>query len=109
MSVLYLTYIPIPEPPRSRSTSRNRIQRERGEKPVNGGMAGEKRGRSASPRRGETHPEALSPLKGSVGSAERHRDGASWETLRQLAAVVSLCRIRDAMGKGLEGMMGLLR
>jgi hypothetical protein len=109
MSVLYLTYIPIPEPPRSQSSSRNRVQRERSEKPVNGGLTDEKRGRSASPRRGLTHPETFSPLNGSAGSVERHRDGANWKTLRQLAAVVSLCRIRDAMGKGLEGMMGLLR
>jgi hypothetical protein len=104
MSVLYLTYIPVPEPPRSRSSSRNRVQRER----VNEGQE-EKRGRSVSPRRSENHPKSLSSLNGSAGSVERHRDGANWKTLRQLAAVVSLCRIRDAMGKGLEGMMGLLR
>lgn len=37
------------------------------------------------------------------------RDTPEWQTLRQCAEVVSLCRVRDAMGTGMEGMMGLLR
>jgi hypothetical protein len=36
-------------------------------------------------------------------------DRGDWRTLRHCAEVVSLCRVRDAMGTGMEGMMGFLR
>nr|XP_031862305.1 uncharacterized protein CI109_002270 [Kwoniella shandongensis]KAA5529377.1 hypothetical protein CI109_002270 [Kwoniella shandongensis] len=37
------------------------------------------------------------------------RDTPEWQELRKCAAIVSLHRVRDAMGSGMEGMMGLLR
>jgi hypothetical protein len=32
-----------------------------------------------------------------------------WQTLRQCAQALSLCRVRDAMGIGMQPMMGYLR
>lgn len=43
--------------------------------------------------------------EGGVG----HRASADWQTLRHCAEIVSLCRVRDAMGPGMEAMMGYLR
>jgi hypothetical protein len=37
------------------------------------------------------------------------RDTEDWRTLRQCAQVLSLCRVRDAMGTGMQPMMGYLR
>ncbi|WVQ93323.1 hypothetical protein IAU59_000391 [Kwoniella sp. CBS 9459] len=37
------------------------------------------------------------------------RDSEDWRELRRCAEMVSLNRVRDAMGSGIEGMMGLLR
>jgi len=36
------------------------------------------------------------------------RNTPEWGMLRMCSEVVSICRVRDAMGKGLEPMMGLL-
>ena len=36
-------------------------------------------------------------------------DTEDWKVLRRCAEAVSLNRVRDAMGTGMEGMMGLLR
>ncbi|RXK39023.1 hypothetical protein M231_03753 [Tremella mesenterica] len=43
----------------------------------------------------------------SVG--KKGRDSPEWDMLRKCAEVISVCRVRDAMGKGLEPMMGMLR
>lgn len=50
-------------------------------------------------------------LKGSEveKKAVEARDSPEWTKLRQCVLVVSLCRVRDGMGTGLEGVMGLLR
>ncbi len=48
----------------------------------------------------------------SLANGEREHEGretADWRILRQCVAVISLCRVRDGMGKSLEGVMGLLR
>lgn len=37
------------------------------------------------------------------------RSTEDWQNLRQCAEVISLCRVRDAMGPGMEAMMGYLR
>lgn len=39
----------------------------------------------------------------------QERDTQSWRELRKCAESVSLNRVRDAMGSGMEGMMALLR
>lgn len=44
-----------------------------------------------------------------VQSPDERRNTDQWAKLRQCAEVVSLCRVRDAMGKGMEPMMGLLK
>nr|XP_019047931.1 hypothetical protein I302_04551 [Kwoniella bestiolae CBS 10118]OCF26861.1 hypothetical protein I302_04551 [Kwoniella bestiolae CBS 10118] len=100
LSVLYLTFIPPrPTPPRSRSSSRNRIRKERSHQQT---------------------PEALTtPVENDTKSHEEKspppayeaisRDTSDWRELRKCAEMVSLNRVRDAMGSGMEGMMGLLR
>jgi hypothetical protein len=40
---------------------------------------------------------------------DTRRDTDEWRTLRQCAEVVSLCRVRDAMGTGMQPMMGYLK
>lgn len=40
---------------------------------------------------------------------EQGRDTQDWGELRKCAELVSLNRVRDAMGSGMEGMMALLR
>ncbi|WVR09158.1 hypothetical protein IAU60_006220 [Kwoniella sp. DSM 27419] len=42
-------------------------------------------------------------------SPDFYRDTEDWRELRRCAEMVSLNRVRDAMGSGMEGMMGLLR
>lgn len=37
------------------------------------------------------------------------RNGREWRELRECAAAVSVFRLRDAMGKGMDGMMGWLK
>lgn len=39
----------------------------------------------------------------------QNRDTPAWNVLRRCAEVVSICRVRDAMGHGMEPMMGLLK
>jgi len=95
MSVLYLTYMPLPNPtPRSRSTSQDgSLSKEAvvmNEKPDGGILE---------------RPETAN----GDGTDTTDRDSLGWRTLRDCAEVLSLCRVRDAMGKGMEPMMGLLR
>jgi hypothetical protein len=88
MSVLYLTYIPLSTgPARSARSSRRDIREDKNEHD----------GSQADQDRGE---------KISFGGS---RDTDEWKTLRQCARVVSLCRVRDAMGTGMQPMMGYLR
>ena len=57
-----------------------------------------------------TADEKASDVSGEGG--DRRTDARStddWRTLRQCAQVVSLCRVRDAMGAGMQPMMGYLR
>ena len=132
MSVLYLTFIPLPPPPQPRSrtaSSRGRIRsREtsntnscsasrtgspspavrcqdedfarlsRVDDTVNtpNGQAGPSRSTSPSSRRASLPPRDVTKLPG-------------WKGLVECAEVVSLCRVRDAMGKSMDPMMGLLK
>ena len=123
MSVLYLTYIdpPTPRQPRSRVASgRNtpRSQTPRGRRSLNGDgspadASAERKDRSVSSSRevsptGQLRDGSTPP----VGRDEKARDVhllPYWETLEQCAAVLSVCRVRDAMGKGMDPMMGLLK
>ncbi|KAI9636676.1 rab-GTPase-TBC domain-containing protein [Dioszegia hungarica] len=98
LSVFYLTYIsqPAPDPlVRSRTSSRNHS-----------------RSTSARP---ETEREVGAEAEkvedeGSAASENSEpRDSPEWEILRKCAEVVSVLRVRDAMGSGMEGMMGMLR
>lgn len=45
----------------------------------------------------------------SAEDPESSRDAPAWRAARQCAEVVSVMRVRDAMGSGLEPMMGMLR
>ena len=44
-----------------------------------------------------------------VDEDKTEQELVSWETLRQCAEIVSALRVRDAMGQGMEPMMGLLK
>lgn len=44
------------------------------------------------------------------GAEDSHsRNTPEWESLRRCAEAVSVLRVRDAMGSGMEGMMGMLQ
>jgi len=118
LSVLYLTFVP-PSPvpssrPRSRTTSLKRQKRDSGkatglEEPTEAEYSMNlPQGRISEDGPIENdfapHNETASPPY-----TAKQRDSPEWRTLRMCAEVVSLCRIRDAMGEGLEPMMGLLR
>ena len=101
MSVLYLTYISHPTRPlrsgrASRQDSRDEIK--------------------------ETATESLKGIEGAdmekgalktedqrQSGMAKGRDTEDWRTFRQCAQVLSLCRVRDAMGTGMQPMMGYLR
>nr|WVH01959.1 ubiquinol-cytochrome C reductase hinge protein [Naematelia aurantialba] len=129
MSVLYLTFIP-PKPrlvPRSRTASSGGLAKSRSGSP------------HTPPNRPPTPltlppttekpapvdekqfeletSEVLDPPASSTEQPDRtvsvledaSRDTPDWILLRHCAEVVSLCRVRDAMAKGMEPMMALLR
>ena len=121
MSTLYLTFIPLPPPSQSRSRSasiRGRI-RSREASQVNS--------RASSPMRhanGLTKEEEPSQSRSvsrddSRSSSPRRVNGLrsvrdvtmlpGWKPLVQCAEVVAVCRVRDAMGKSMDPMMGLLK
>ena len=132
MSVLYLTFIPLPPPPQprsrtassrgrirsrevsnnnSRSASRNaspppavrfrdedfaRLSRVDDATSAANGQAGPSRSTSPSSRRASEPPRDVTKLPG-------------WKALVHCAGVVALCRVRDAMGRSMDPMMGLLK
>jgi hypothetical protein len=80
------------------------------------------------PNSGETSPERIAaeeplgesePAEHNRGRQDQptqvtdtplnNRDTSGWMILRKCAEVVSTCRVRDAMGHGMEPMMGLLK
>ena len=60
-------------------------------------------------RNGEHRQQAASEHQQTDPLPPPDLDTLQWRTLLACAEVVSLDRVRDAMGKGLEPMMGLLR
>jgi len=132
MSVLYLAFIPLPSPPaaRSRSTSIRSRDRSGASTPAPLEAINEKtKSASSDPdpsSQGEKDSAAVQPLPeveneakddvqgktlaaSQVERTARDRDTLAWTSLRQCAEVVSTCRVRDAMGRGMEPMMGLLK
>lgn len=105
MSVLYLTYIPLPSAKvRAPRPSRRDLKTVKNELSSNSDAL--QRGES----QGGTADEKASDVSGEGG--DRRTDPRStddWSTLRQCAQVVSLCRVRDAMGAGMQPMMAYLR
>lgn len=106
MSVLYLTYIPLPtRPPRSgwssRQVSRDKLETLSAQRPFTTEAADEEKGQI------DSHVHVKSDDQVLVSTKER--DTEEWRTLRQCAQVLSLCRVRDAMGTGMQPMMGYLR
>lgn len=93
MSVLYLTYVPF-ERRKSRS---------------------EQTSKSASIPRGtrdvveEKEHEPSREMPTSTATQPGDRDTEDWRILRHCAEVLSLCRVRDAMGIGMQPMMGYLK
>lgn len=94
MSVLYLTYIPLPmRPVRSSRASRQDLQKDKD-----------------SIRDGSENEKVGIPNTGAEEKSSVHgRDTEDWDTLRECVQVLSLCRVRDAMGTGMQPMMGYLR
>ncbi|WVQ81438.1 hypothetical protein IAT38_003562 [Cryptococcus sp. DSM 104549] len=79
---------------------------------VDDGMAG--RWRSFSPIRSPSFDDTPTASSSRASTPqlpvdEDTRDTPEWQELRLCAEAVSLHRVRDAMGSGMEGMMGLLR
>lgn len=97
MSVLYLTYIPLPQQPDHSTRSSRKSSRA-------SSTIG--RGKATAPG---------SPTTNGLGIADEKlapsldRGGEDWASLRQCAEVVSVCRVRDAMGPGMEAMMAYLK
>ena len=132
MSVLYLTFIPLPSPSaaRSRSTSIRSRDRSGASTPAPLEAINEKVDSASSDldpsSHGKKEPSAIQQLPAVENEAKddvqektlaasqverspRDRDTLAWTSLRQCAEVVSTCRVRDAMGRGMEPMMGLLK
>ncbi|KAK6904424.1 hypothetical protein I203_105237 [Kwoniella mangroviensis CBS 8507] len=131
ISVLYLTFIPSkPIPQRSRSSSTNRIRKDRGNQRTPEALstpaekdqgshevkveeADEKlSGNVSAPVQSEKDDLRLSEGTHEISPPPSYdaisRDTPEWRELRKCAEMVSLNRVRDAMGSGMEGMMGLL-
>jgi hypothetical protein len=91
MSVLYLTYVPL----RQRRARSGRTSEMAMRKVEDGGLSDEK---------------MSGDLDDALAKQEtRPKDTEEWRTLRQCAEVLSLCRVRDAMGAGMQPMMGYLK
>nr|XP_018259057.1 uncharacterized protein I303_08600 [Kwoniella dejecticola CBS 10117]OBR81215.1 hypothetical protein I303_08600 [Kwoniella dejecticola CBS 10117] len=100
LSVLYLTFIPLrTTPPRSRSSSRTRIRKDRRNQHTPEPLSTTAENDEQRPTEYDTADEKL----------PHDRDTLEWRELRRCAEMISLNRVRDAMGSGMEGMMGLLR
>jgi len=99
MSVLYLTYIPLPtNPPRSGRASRQASHDENTTTQSLDDTEGVHVDKDALVSEDQPDPDLA-----------HGRDTEDWQTLRQCAQVLSLCRVRDAMGTGMQPMMGYLR
>ncbi|WVF65676.1 hypothetical protein IAT40_000407 [Kwoniella sp. CBS 6097] len=132
LSVLYLTFIPPkPTPQRSRSSSRTRIRTSRSAQhtpevlstPVMEPMMEAKppildidekfeKSENDQEKQEQTKLEEVKPIKEDSPPppyAFISRNTEDWRELRRCSEMVSLNRVRDAMGSGMEGMMGLLR
>jgi hypothetical protein len=111
LSVLYLTLVPPrPLPPRSRTTSSSTRSRA--------STTGPDTTLPDSPRKMNEDMKNLSRAPetafhgkyDTLGPAvDLGRETAEWKRCRDCAEAISLCRVRDAMGKGMEPMMGLLK
>ncbi|ORX39039.1 hypothetical protein BD324DRAFT_618319 [Kockovaella imperatae] len=116
MSTLYLTFIPLPPGPhpRGRSTSARSRAQSRDTSRTNSRNASPARhlqdGQLWDAPRSTDQSRSNSPRP--LGGRETERYVTSlpgWQVLLQCAEVISVCRVRDAMGKGLDPMMGLLK
>jgi hypothetical protein len=96
--VLYLTYIPLPET-RPRSSARGDNQPQKEKTLVYEPGVDEK----------EIVPAENDEAHARTAFGKGTRDGEEWRTLRQCAEVLSLCRVRDAMGTGMQPLMGYLK
>ncbi|OCF44886.1 hypothetical protein I317_01165 [Kwoniella heveanensis CBS 569] len=109
LSVLYLTFVPPISPlQRSRSSSRARIRTSRSAlhtpEPFPTPVIEPKTVTISDEEDRSVKEESPPPAYAAVS-----RDTEDWRELRRCAEMVSLNRVRDAMGSGMEGMMGLLR
>ena len=101
MSVLYLTYIPLQTTtPRSGRASRQDLR---------DGSTDTSPGHLNSTESADMEKDALKSEDQSGTGLPSARNTEDWRTLRQCAQVLSLCRVRDAMGTGMQPMMGYLR
>ena len=105
MSVLYLTYIPLPSAKvRTPRPSRRDLNKGKNELSSNSDAL------QHVESQGNTTDEKTSDLSGKGGDSRTDTMNTDdWSALRQCAQVVSLCRVRDAMGAGMQPMMGYLR
>ncbi|WRT68940.1 uncharacterized protein IL334_005922 [Kwoniella shivajii] len=122
LSVLYLTFIP-PKPiaTRSRSSSRSRIRKIRSMQsthepcsiPVESSetrVLDEQTKMDVTGIDQDVDENTNKPLGDQPSAYESsNRDSEDWREVRKCAEMISLNRVRDAMGSGMEGMMGLLR
>ncbi|WVQ75403.1 hypothetical protein IAR50_005024 [Cryptococcus sp. DSM 104548] len=119
LTVFYLNYLP-PKPiptGRERSMSR-RFEREQARSRSRSQSQGRSRSHSSSatdlprlPTPSKTPPPlAMTPPEDAIVDTDRReRDTEEWRELRRCVEVLCLTRVRDAMGSGMEGMMGLLK
>ncbi|KAK8843409.1 hypothetical protein IAR55_007066 [Kwoniella newhampshirensis] len=109
LSVLYLTFAPLQSAcsPKSSSKSQRNEEKE-GPWPVD-----EEEPRLDGDNKRLAMVDVAENEKVVVDSSLPYqsvsRDSPEWRELRRCAEAVSLHRVRDAMGSGMQGMMGLLR
>ncbi|EIW67119.1 hypothetical protein TREMEDRAFT_34074 [Tremella mesenterica DSM 1558] len=104
MSVLYLTFIS----PSSRSRPKSKIEKIPRNSPTSSLDSSPLSPNMNHVRTDDVRHELEDkPPPYSIG--KEGRDTPEWDMLRKCAEVISVCRVRDAMGKGLEPMMGMLR
>ncbi|ODN91450.1 hypothetical protein L198_05966 [Cryptococcus wingfieldii CBS 7118] len=119
LSVFYLNYFP-PKPiptGRERSMSR-RLEREQARSRSRSRYQSQSQSQSSSmmdlpglltPAK-TPPPLTMTPPENAIVDPDlRERDTEEWRELRKCVEVLCLTRVRDAMGSGMEGMMGLLK
>ncbi len=118
MSVLYLTFIPLPPlppSPRSRSRSRREARDRSRSNSINGKTISAFSSGASTPTDELDRTPSHKPNEGPDldqlprEPAAPDRNSPAWALLHRCAEVVSVDRVRDAMGKGMEPMMGLLK